>query len=265
VFDRHFVPHWGSLGAVVIAAVLAAWIDVAYARVVAMLGLGFWLVLNILGMAELLDWYVASGMTVLVIAGLLFWAIGTALAAFPDRPRIASFGLTMLWPGVAGVLVALGILQASVFWTGSALDDPLWFELAVGGLVGVLVLTGLSLIRRQIGVLELIGAVAIGIAAIAFAWWSPEDTVPARLAGGVLVLAACLYVVHLGQTGSRHIGKKLGLAAFGIELIYLYVETLGTLLDTALAFLIGGLLFMALAYALYRVDKRLTANAGAAA
>jgi uncharacterized membrane protein len=58
--------------------------------------------------------------------------------------------------------------------------------------------------------------------------------------------------------------KTLGLVALGVEVVYLYVRTFGTLMDTALAFLVGGVLFMALAWGLYRLDRFLGTRTAAA-
>jgi uncharacterized membrane protein len=101
----------------------------------------------------------------------------------------------------------------------------------------------------------------LAAASVGFALWHPGEDLPARLAGGVIVLAAALWATSLGQTGEHPRLKTLGLFAFGVEVFYLYVVTLGTEIDTAAAFLIGGVLFIALAYGLYRLDKRLAARA----
>jgi uncharacterized membrane protein len=83
--------------------------------------------------------------------------------------------------------------------------------------------------------------------------------------GGALVLAVAAWAIHLGQADSYRAFRVTGLALFGLEVLYLYIRTFGTLLDTALAFLIGGILFIALAFILYRLDKQLAQTAGEAA
>jgi uncharacterized membrane protein len=55
-------------------------------------------------------------------------------------------------------------------------------------------------------------------------------------------------------------GKGLGLTVFGLEIFYLYTVTLGTILNTALAFLVGGALFIALSVFLFRLDRHLSAR-----
>ena len=85
----------------------------------------------------------------------------------------------------------------------------------------------------------------LGIAAIGFALNMPGDELWARVAGGVMVLIAALWAVNLGQTGVVGSGKATGLVALGAEVIYLYAVTFGSLMDTAVAFLLGGVLFIA--------------------
>jgi len=262
VVDQHYAPHWASLVPILLAGGIAAWIGSAYARLVAVLVFGFWIGLNILGIAERFDWSFAEVLATETALALLFWAAGTALASM-DREVPMLFGRDMIWPGLAATLVAVGLLQTTVYWDDAG-GQGLWAVIAAVALVGTTALAALSVQRKGLTPIDAGGAILIGLAAIAYAYWQPEDELPGRLAGGILVLGAALWAVNFGQTGKLRIGKKTGLIAFGLEVIYLYVVTLGTLIDTALAFLLGGLLFIALAWGLYRIDKRLTAPAAEA-
>jgi hypothetical protein len=169
---------------------------------------------------------------------------------------VAPLGHDMLWPGIAAVLIAVGALQTAPDWdSGSGTEQ--WVVMAGAGTVAVTALVALALQRGSLTIVDAAGAVAIGLAAIGYAYAPPEDDMTSRLLGGIIVLGAALWAVNLGQTGPQRVGKKTGLAAFGLEVIYLYVVTLGTLMDTALAFLVGGVLFIGLAYGLVRIDRRL--------
>jgi hypothetical protein len=167
----------------------------------------------------------------------------------------------MLWPGIGAVLLAAGILQTATEDNfGGALPDR-WAFVAGAAIFAVTALVVIAWRRRGIAAVDAAGAIAIGLAAIAFVYFQPEEQLVARLIGGVIVIGAALWAINNGQTGPQRVGKTTGLAAFGIEIIYLYVVTLGTLLDTALAFLVGGVLFIALAYGLFRIDQRLAGRA----
>src|SRR5690606_17350905 len=255
VVELGVIPHWGGLALVLIGGAIALWINAAHARLVAVLALGFWIGLNLVGLAARLDWTFGEMLAVATAAALLFWAAGMALSAAATQERLAELGQDMLWPGLAAVLVAVGLLQTTPYWSETG-DTRLWMLMAGVALIATAGLVALAMQRRHLTIVDAVGAVAIGLAALAYDAWQPDDAMPARLAGGIIVLGAALWAVNLGQ-GTSRTGKKTGLSAFGIEVIYLYVVTLGTLIDTALAFLIGGLLFIALAYGLYRLDRRL--------
>ena len=103
-------------------------------------------------------------------------------------------------------------------------------------------------------------AASLGAGSLWFALWVNADGVLPRTLGSVLVLSACLWTVSLGHRGVQLAGRSLGLTAFGLEIAYVYVRTFGTVLDTALALLGGGALFLLVAIALFQVDRRLSAR-----
>jgi uncharacterized membrane protein len=261
VVDLEYVPHWGSLVLILIGGAIAVWFSSHYARLVAVLTLGFWIAVNLIGLATRLDWSPFEMLAVATAAALLFWAVGSALATMATRKDVAALGHAMLWPGVAAVLLAVGVLQTAPDWDyGSGTEQ--WIVIGGAAMVAVTALVAFALTRNGMTIVDAAGAVIIGLAAIAYAYAPPAEDMPARLIGGIIVIGAALWAVNLGQTGPQRVGKTTGLAAFGLEVIYLYVVTLGSLLDTAAAFLIGGVLFIALAYGLVRLDRRLGGKGG---
>lgn len=256
VVDLNATPHWESLGLILIVSAIAIRFGERYTRLLAVLTLAFWLIVNLVGVAMRLDWSPFDMLAVATVLALLFWAIGSTLASLRTRKSVAELGQAMLWPGIAGVLLSVGLLQVSPDWSrDSAIDQ--WILLAGGLMVGVALLAVVAHLRNGITIVDGVGAIAIGLAAIAFVYLVPEDDMTARLIGGAIVFVASLWAINHGQTDPQRVGKSTGLAAFGMEVIYLYVVTLGTLMDTALAFLVGGVLFLALAYGLFRIDRRL--------
>lgn len=259
--DNDIVPHWPSLVAIVIGVVLTTFNDSRCGRIVAVLAFMFWLAVTIGGFATLYDWSMAGGVMVLVSASLAVWAAGAAAASFAEFPWLRALGETALWPGLLAVLVSVGVLQLAE--TPSADEQPaLVAALAFVG--AAVVFAGFAFLRKGLTLVDLIAVVVIGAASVAFALFVPEAELWARLAGGIIVVVAALWAVSLGQSGAHPIGKVFGLVAFGIEIIYLYVRTFGTLLDTAVAFLLGGALFVVLAFVLYRVDRALAQRAATA-
>jgi uncharacterized membrane protein len=188
---------------------------------------------------------------------LAFWAIGSALATLSAWKDVAAFGYAMLWPGIGAVLLSVGLLQtaADEIFRFKTIDR--WELIAGLGMAVMILFAGVARRRGGITTIDALGAVAIGLAAVAYVYFQPDERLESRLIGGIIVLGAAFWAINNGQTGPQRVGKTTGLAAFGIEIVYLYVMTIGTLMDTALAFLVGGVLFIALAYGLFRIDRRL--------
>jgi uncharacterized membrane protein len=255
---NHIVPHWMSLGAILVGIVVATVQNSYYGRIVAILAFMFWASVTIFGFADQLDWTFAAGMMVFATAALAIWAFGAAVATFNRLPRFDALGEAILWPGLFAILVAFGILQLA---DAPSVGEPGALLTALILLGAAVLFSGLANLRKGLTLVDLIAVAVIGAAAVVFLLYVPKDELWARVAGGLIVLVASLWAVSLGQSGRHPIGKSIGLAAFGIEVIYLYVRTFGTLLDTALAFLLGGVLFVVLSFVLYRIDRILARRA----
>jgi uncharacterized membrane protein len=257
-FDNHVVPHWESLAAILVGIFVATVQSSHYGRIVAVLAFMYWAAMTIFGFATNLDWTFAGGMMVFATAALAIWSFGAAVATFNRLPRFDALGEAVLWPGLFAILVSVGALQL-VEHPSIGEQETLYAALALGGVA--VVLTGLAWLRKGLNLIDLVAVVAIGAGSIAFAMHVPNVELWAQVAGGVIVVVASLWAVSLGQSGRHPIGKTIGLVAFGVEVIYLYIRTFGTLLDTAFAFLLGGVLFIALSFLLYRVDRMLARRA----
>jgi uncharacterized membrane protein len=257
VVDLQVVPHWASLALTLIGAAAAVRLGSHYTRLVAVVALAFWIAVNFVGFSIQNDWPPFAMLAVATTVALLYWAIGSGLATLSTWEAVAAFGHAMLWPGIGAVLLAVGILQTAHNDRLTDMTTDQWAPVAGAIMAAVTVLAVVAWRRRGISAVDAAGAVAIGLAATAYAYFQPEEQMAARLVGGIIVIGAALWAINNGQTGPQRIGKTTGLAAFGIEIIYLYVVTIGTLMDTALAFLVGGALFTALAYGLFRIDRRL--------
>jgi len=253
-------PHLAGVIPILIGGALATWQDSRYGRVVAVLAFGAWLALSIFGAGWRFDLSFAGTVMLAATVAFAVWAAAVALSRLTVLPRLAALGEAALWPATVSSMLALGTLQI----VGEpASDPPALVVLSIVAVAIAAVLAAFAWLRQGLGAVDAAGAPVLGLAAVAFAMLVPEADLWARLAGGAIVIAATLWAVNLGHGGRIPAGKSTGLAAFGIEVIYLYIATLGTLLDTAVAFLAGGVLFFALAWGLYRIDRRLGARATA--
>ena len=253
-------PHWGGLAVVLAGGALMTFIGSGYGRILAILAIAYWVAANLIAVAGANDWPFAGPFAVMTAIAALAFAIGAVLATFADWPRLAALGRALLGLGLVAILLAVGVLQAAPAigdWGG----NTGWLGFSIGGTVVAGAVAALAFVRRRIGLGDALAAVLIPAVAIAFAVWQPGDTAAARLVGGIIVVAAAVWAIVLGQSARIHGAKGLGFTAFGLELVYLYAVTLGTMIDTALAFLLGGILFIAVAYGLFRIDRRLGAAA----
>ena len=257
-YDHGIAPHWPSLVAIGFGVLVTTVQNSHYGRIVAILAFMFWLSLTIVAMGDHHDWSFAGGLALLAGAALATWALGAALASITAVPRVAALGDAILWPGLFAILLTLGILQLAETPTVNESDLLIHILITMGAAIAF---AGLAFLRKYLTLVDLITVALLAAVATAFALSVPTDDLTQRLAGGIMVIVASLWAVSLGQSGRHPIGKIIGLFAFGCEIIYLYVFTLGTRLDTALAFLVGGVLFIVLAYILFRIDRILARRA----
>ena len=251
--DSGVSPHWAGLAPGLAGAAIAAVVGSRNARLLSVFAFIFWAVLAIGSAGDHHDWSFVGSVALGVAAALLLFALGAAMAG-TAMERLAALGRDMLWPALAAALIGLGIEQAA--------DHPSVGEQTLTTLTMVLVviavvLAAVAAARKSLTVLDT-GAIAfLGVAAILFALHVSAAELWARTAGGAMVLVAALWAVNLGQTGTVGAGKSTGLFALGAEVVYLYAVTFGSLMNTAVAFLLGGVLFIVLAWGLYRLDRHL--------
>ncbi|MEE2527245.1 DUF2157 domain-containing protein [Hyphobacterium sp. HN65] len=94
-------------------------------------------------------------------------------------------------------------------------------------------------------------------------WLGGESILVLRVIVGVIVFALAIALILYGSREGRRYTGGVGIALFIAQTLYVYGETFGDLLDTSLFFLIGGLLLFGLSIAVIRLQKRITADAGA--
>jgi hypothetical protein len=256
------VPHWPSLIALALGIVVATVQRAHYGRIVAVCAVMFWMALTLFELGHQHDWSFLGHVAAFATVSLAVFGIGAMLAGFTRVPRIAALGDAVLWPALLAVLVTLGALQTTSHNLHAGED--VWNIIVFAGAIAM-VAAGLATLSRLLTLLDFLAMLVLTAGTMAFVLFHPADAVVRNAAGGAIVIVAALWAVGLGQSGRHPIGKAFGLAAFGLEVIYIYVFTIGSRIDTALAFLIGGVLFIVLAYVLFRIDRILARRAAAAA
>lgn len=269
--DPGWIVHWPSL----LAIAASTWLAVAWnwpaGRHLAVLALLFWLVATVFTLAGRYDWPGHAAYTTLLVSAGLLWAV--AHWNLRETPlRAWSAYLDTLAPyALAGLLALLLILQ----FAGDVFPEPVTADEAGPFLnpyilaLGLLAASALALVPTirsgaftRLDATVLLSALAIPLA-VAFLADSGQFLALSTDPGRSVILAATLigiavWLTAYGHRRSSRITVNLALIAFGAEVLYIYLETFGSLLDTALFFLLGGVLLIALAWFLNRMRGRLT-------
>lgn len=188
--------------------------------------------------------------TIILLEALALWVAAIVFAA--RGPRFAS------------IVEGYGIVVAfAIFWIFqlAPADDNLPTSV-VGSVVLavfaalVAVLAALAVTRQLLDLRDLAGIAALALLALVFPLLrsGSPDLVPWLYAGAFLALAA--WLVSYGTGRNRRLAVNLGFIAFAVEVLYLYFETLGDLLDTALFFALGGILLIVGSLVMERMRRR---------
>lgn len=250
------VVHLPGLLPIIAGGAIAVRAGSGGARQVATLALAAWIVIAAVGTADAQDWDQTEFGSAVALAGLALLAATLALRTRVRHPAATSLAGAAAWPAVVLALAGLAILQAAA--EPAAGGTPLLVWLGASAAVHV----AAALASRSTHTIAILGGLIVAAAAAGFAFMAPENEFVAGLIGAAIVIGATVWTVVLGRERLVPGGAPIGLTVFGLEVIYVYAVTIGTILDTSLVFLGGGLLFIALAFGLVRIERRLTARTG---
>lgn len=241
-----YLLPWGA------AALLAVRLDWAPAKHLALIGLIVWLLGNAPNLAEILGW---GPIELLAVLSSLFggiWLIGIV-----GEERQQPFARAL--QGYAAITLLV------MFWLGHVVDDG--FEEGADYLIpalSVILLLAASVFAfaraNTLAPQDVIAFAAFPVGILlSGGLTTSEGDVPLILTAP-LFLILCVWLVTLGTRLHNRFLINLGFAAFGGEALYLYLETFGTLLDTAAFFAIGGILLIAGGFVWERLRRRATAT-----
>ena len=192
----------------------------------------------------------------------------------------ATLEMLILWLGTiiaearatrfAGAAQAYAIVIAFLlFWIyqltpeSHALQDGLTDIGAAACAVAALILVAMTMFALSRRLLKPRNAAAIAgmaIAALAYPYIAVANPALVPWLYAALFLALAAWLVSYGAARDSRFAVNFGFFAFGAELLGLYFETLGTLLDTALFFATGGILLIVGAFVMERMRRRLVAR-----
>ncbi len=184
------------------------------------------------------------------------FAKGLFLGGMRDE-RLKQTGEAALWQGTAAVLLALFALQILI-WEGGAPVEARSVSMSIRVLALVpAAMGGLAFLRSRIGLpdLAIFCLLLLWTGVVSPQFWSGED-IAGRWLSAMFMLGAAAWTIFLGQRLPSKMIEWLGMLAFGSEVLFLYFTTLGDMLSTSLFMLVGGVLFMGLAWGMYRLTRR---------
>lgn len=263
----HFnaTAHWAFLAAWIPATAFALFRRWNPAINAAAIALFIWLAFTVTALADAHNW--PDSVAVAILAMVAAAALGGAIRfeaqhlARGNQPSYSWSTQSML---VFMALVFLfqivcvennGVVQSFPSSTTNGMADA-WIGLVAAFAVAGAVAIMLSISQEGLSLRDaLIFLIAIFGIALSSVFFATKLAFIAAFALGYFALA--IMFINLGQRRDHKAAINIGFTAFSIETLYIYFETLGTLLDTAVFFLAGGVGLVVLAVLLEQVRRRL--------
>ncbi len=257
IFEFGMAVHWAFLPVWAIAAALVWWMAWRAGLHLALLSFGFWLVVSLLKMADIFNWYLPQIIAVMAIAALALFGLSLIREKNPRKywlgfeSAFARYSLLAVF--AAGFLVQIALEEhysgGDIFKTGTV--PLIMAAIGIGGVIWA-AFTAKKLELLALIDVEIITGMAIWLAIVAFIAQPVNIWLHA-----FIYLAFCVWMIGFAQKRDEKMAGMLALIAFGAEILYIYFETLGDLLSTSLFFLFGGVLLIGLALAFETLRRRL--------
>ncbi len=264
-FDYDWIIHWPFLIALALIAIVSGAWNWRQGMHLVVLALGTWIAVVAIRLAEHLDWSAAAVACVSMASALAMFAAGRYLTSRTMWPRTGRFGTVLSIYGLFAFLALFILLQLAMREGPSPdyADDRVALIAAVvlAGASTAFLIAACSTVRAIVYDAAL--PIIVAFAAVGLTWAASTnagltDSLALQVLLGILALVAGIWAVANGNRRNSRASATFGLLAFAGEVLYLYFVTFGTLLNTALFFLIGGILLIALAAVLVRLQRRLS-------
>jgi len=252
LIDDPLALHWQFVVPISVLALLAAgmgWRPAAHLIIIAW---GVWVFVTGLWLMGEHDWPSAG---VLALASLV--ALTVFAKAHIQMQVIAPFEDAMThW----GLLAAMG----TAFWlplAGGEFEPPpafLWVDILLAA--AVIITAGWAFMQQRLASMDM---GILTLAALVLAVFPYLRAQSGELVDWIFVVAyfgASVWCVSYGTRTHDRFSINLGFAAFGLMALYVYFETVGTLLGTATFFALGGLFLIGLSVGLERIRRTVMAS-----
>lgn len=244
-------PHWAFFAPWALALVLTIRLSWLPGFHLAVLTAWVWAGLN----GEPLTANIGSGRgdlaVIYILVALILWLAGMRISA-----RSLRFGKTLENYGVVVAFALIWILQVM-----PPDSDPSILS-TVLTLIGLAVVAGIAwreLGANRLSIRDVAGIAALALGAVLYPFFSVGASAVAWIYAA-LFIALSVWLVAFGTGRNDRFALNAGFAAFAIEVLYLYFQTLGTLLGTAAFFALGGIILIAGSFAMARIRRRVVAS-----
>lgn len=187
----------------------------------------------------------------------LVCAAGTLVFALSEERGLRLSRIPARWL-MTGVVISAFAAQFSLERNSVGTTGSLMFA----GVTCIAVIGAVTLVRLRAGAIRPAIATALpliatgGLALAVIPALAPGWTDALGVLAGTAVFALAVVMVTEGARAGRGFTGGLGLALFIAQALHVYTALFGSLLDTALFFLIGGLLLIALSVIAMRLQRR---------
>ena len=268
--------HWPFIPVWVVLTALAIYMRWSPARHLTLMAILAWFVVATGQIFDLLEWSSIAALSFLMAsAALLFAASNLSPANHPSQGHRA---IWLEYASTARVYTLFSILGLafllrlagieSSYFLGENPDIQAW---VVSNLLVAFAAIGLAVLALRGKTFRAVDAIAIAtacavpmiIAYMLIVGIVENVSLALGLGDAVFVIVLAIWAIDYGHSQHSRVAVNLGLTTFGVEILYLYFETFGTLLDTAFFFLIGGILLIALGWLLNKFRLRLAGQEAA--
>ncbi len=217
----------------------------------ALLTLLVWAGLNADGLSALIGCDQSDIIALYALVALIVWIAGLRLSATSLR-----FGSIL---EIYGMTIAFALIWILQLQTNDTDAGFLWAALALIGLATVGALAYGQVIAQRLSLRDYAGIIAAAIGAALYPLLANHGVLT-MLAYAALFMALTIWLIAYGTSRNQRFALNAGLAAFAGECLTLYFQTLGTLLNTAAFFALGGIILIAGSLILPRIRRRLVAT-----
>lgn len=213
-----------------------------------------WVPVNADGLMSLIGCGQGDLVALFVLIALVVWVAGLRVSVTSLR-----FGEIL---ETYGMIVAFGLLWCLQLQVDKSTAGFTWAVLALIGLVVVSALAYGQFTIKQLSMRDHTGFVVAAVGAVAYPLIANHHGLT-LLAYAVIFMGLAIWLVAYGTSRNHRFALNAGLVAFTGECLYLYFQTLGTLLNTATFFALGGVILIAGSFILTRIRRRLVASTDA--